>query len=132
MCLPRTVTNPSLPPTISLIPTKAMGCGAAGPPAVHPFTQDQERPMKLMHIDSRVLAANSVSRHLPRSAGELWRAAQPGASVSYRVLAARAPGHLSAEMLGAASLAPAQRSARQREEMAIGEELLAEYLATDE
>src|SRR3569623_1572938 len=86
MCLPRTGTNPSLPPTISLIPTKAMGCGAAGPPAVHPFTQDQERPMKLLHIDSSVLDANSVSRQLTRSAVE---------------------------------------------ELAFGEELLAEFLAAD-
>src|SRR3569623_2722594 len=124
MCLPRTGTNPSLPPTISLIPTKAMGCGAAGPPAVHPFTQDQERPMKLLHIDSSVLAANSVSRQLPRRAVEQWRAAQPGATVLYRDLAARAPGHLSAEMLGAASLAPAQRRALHCEGVALGEDLL--------
>ena len=87
--------------------------------------------MKLLHIDSSVLAANSVSRQLTRSAVEQWRAAQPGATVIYRDLAARAPGHLSAEMLGAAAVAPAQRSARQREELAFGEELLAEFLAAD-
>lgn len=87
--------------------------------------------MKLLHIDSSVLAANSVSRQLTRSAVEQWRAAQPDTTVIYRDLAARAPGHLSAEMLGAASLPPAQRSARQREELAFGEELLAEFLAAD-
>ena len=87
--------------------------------------------MKLLHIDSSVLSDNSVSRQLTRNVVDQWVRAHPEAEVSYRDLALRAPDHLSADILGAGSVAPEQRSPAQREEIAFGEALLEEFLAAD-
>jgi len=87
--------------------------------------------MKLLHIDSSVLSGNSVSRQLTRNVVDQWVRANPEIEVTYRDLAVRAPDHLSADILGAHSTAPEQRSSAQREELAFGDSLLEEFLAAD-
>ena len=56
--------------------------------------------MQLLHIDSSVLAANSVSRQLTAQIVAQWRARQPDTRVDYLDLAVHAPSHLSADSLG--------------------------------
>ena len=87
--------------------------------------------MKLLHIDSSILSDNSVSRQLTRTIVDQWRQAYPEVEVTYRDLALEAPGHLSAEILGAGFVEPTQHSSVQRDETALGEALLAELLAAD-
>jgi FMN-dependent NADH-azoreductase len=87
--------------------------------------------MKLLHIDSSILSDNSVTRQLGRSVVNEWRQRHPGIEVTYRDLAAHAPAHLSAEILGARQVPPDQHSPLQRAEAALGEELLAEFHAAD-
>lgn len=88
--------------------------------------------MKLLHIDSSVLAAGSVSRQLTARLVEQWQAAHPQTVVEYLDLAQQAPSHLSMESLGfrlgldAEGLTPAQRS-----ENAISEQLVTQFLAAD-
>ena len=72
-----------------------------------------------------------MSRKLTQTVVEQWRQAHPDLDVSYRDLAAQAPAHLSADILGARSVESSQQNARQREELAFGETLLAEFLAAD-
>ena len=87
--------------------------------------------MKLLHIDSSILSDHSVSRELTRTVVDQWRRAYPRLEVTYRDLAVDAPGHLSAEVLGAGLVDPAERSPAQREQAALGETLLSEFLTAD-
>lgn len=88
--------------------------------------------MKLLHVDSSVLAANSVSRQLTARLVEQWQAAHPGTVVEYLDLAEASPSHLSMESLGfrlgpdAEGLTPAQRR-----ENAVSEQLVSQFLAAD-
>jgi len=88
--------------------------------------------MKLLHVDSSVLAANSVSRQLTARVVEQWQAAHGGTVVEYLDLARQAPSHLSMESLGfrlgldADSLTPTQRR-----ENSISEQLVSQFLAAD-
>ena len=88
--------------------------------------------MKLLHIDSSILAADSVSRALTAQIVAKWHASHPGTSVDYLDLAASAPSHLSVDSLGfrmppgAAELSDVQKS-----ENAISEALVSQFLAAD-
>lgn len=87
--------------------------------------------MKLLHIDSSILSDNSVSRQLSQTIVDQWRQAYPRLEISYRDLAAEAPSHLSAEILGAGFIDPQQHSPMQRDETALSATLLEEFLAAD-
>ena len=87
--------------------------------------------MKLLHIDSSILGDNSVSRQLSQTIVEQWRQAHTRLEISYRDLAAEAPGHLSAEILGAGFIDPQLHSPVQRDETALSASLLEEFLAAD-
>ncbi|HVZ43740.1 MAG TPA: FMN-dependent NADH-azoreductase [Ramlibacter sp.] len=88
--------------------------------------------MKLLHIDSSPLAANSVSRQLTRRIVEQWTANHAGTTVEYLDLARNAPSHLDMDSLGfrlgidAADLTDSQR--RQNE---VSERLVSQFLAAD-
>ena len=88
--------------------------------------------MKLLHIDSSALGANSVSRELTRRTVAEWQASHPGTAVEYLDLALDAPSHLDADSLGfrlgpdAEGLTDAQRR-----ENAISERLVSQFLAAD-
>jgi FMN-dependent NADH-azoreductase len=91
-----------------------------------------EKTMKLLHIDSSALGANSVSRELTRRIVAQWQAAHPGTTVEHLDLAADAPTHLSAESLGF-RLGPKAESLTdvQRKENEISERLVSQFLAAD-
>ena len=88
--------------------------------------------MKLLHIDSSILAGNSVSRQLTASIVAQWEAAHPGTVVDYLDLATNAPSHLSMESLGF-RLPPSssELSDGQRRENALSEALVTQFLAAD-
>lgn len=75
--------------------------------------------MNLLHIDSSALGAHSVSRELSRAIVDAWRGAHPGATVTYRDLAAEPLPHWTPV---ADANDPAVR---------VGAEVLEEFLAAD-
>ncbi len=57
--------------------------------------------MNILHVDSSILGANSVSRALSAAITEKQLALYPGATVTYRDLTATPAGHLSPGHIGA-------------------------------
>ena len=88
--------------------------------------------MKLLHIDSSPLAANSVSRELTRRIVAQWQAGHPDTQVEHLDLALDAPTHLNQDSLGF-RLPPnaAGLSEVQQRENAISEKLVSQFLAAD-
>ena len=87
--------------------------------------------MKLLHIDSSILSDNSVSRQLTQNIVADWVKAHPGTTVDYLDLAVQTPNHLSAESLGFRLPAGAALSEVQRQENAVSEALVSQFLAAD-
>ena len=88
--------------------------------------------MKLLHIDSSILAQNSASRALTAKITAQWLNSHPGTVVDYLDLAKDTPSHLSMDSLGfKLGLADAQLSPVQRAENAISEKLVSQFLAAD-
>jgi FMN-dependent NADH-azoreductase len=88
--------------------------------------------MKLLHIDSSPLAANSVSRELTRRIVREWQASHPGTTVDYLDLAADAPSHLNVDSLGfRLGIDHADLTEAQRRENALSEKLVSQFLAAD-
>lgn len=85
----------------------------------------------LLHIDSSIQGANSVSRKLTARAADAWRQAHPGGTVRYRDLGAEPIPHLDAES-GTARLVPAEhRTPAQDASWALSEELVNEIAVAD-
>jgi FMN-dependent NADH-azoreductase len=91
--------------------------------------------MNILHLDSSPLGAASVSRQITAAAARVLADRAGGdAIVTYRDLAADPLPHLGGELLQAlrpAPGAPAPESAAVRAELALTEEVLAEFLAAD-
>ncbi len=88
--------------------------------------------MKLLHIDSSILAGNSVSRQLTRNIVDQWTATHDATVVDYLDLATDTPSHLSAESLGFRMPATTENLTEgQRRENAISEALVSQFLAAD-
>ncbi len=88
--------------------------------------------MKLLHIDSSVLGANSVSRQLTAQIVDQWVATHPGTQVEHLDLAISAPSHLSADSLGfRLPVGAAELSEVQRAENLVSERLVSQFLAAD-
>ena len=88
--------------------------------------------MKLLHIDSSPLAANSASRELTRRAVAQWQAAHPGTEVEYLDLVAEAPSHLALDSLGfRLGIAADGLTEAQRRENGVSEKLVSQFLAAD-
>jgi FMN-dependent NADH-azoreductase len=88
--------------------------------------------LKLLHIDSSPLAAQSVSRELTRRTVEQWVATHPGTVVEHLDLAVDAPSHLSLESLGfRLGLDAAELTEAQKRENAVSEKLVSQFLAAD-
>ena len=88
--------------------------------------------MKLLHIDSSILAGNSVSRQLTRDIVNQWTASHANTVVDYLDLAQDTPSHLSAESLGFRMPAgAADLTEGQRRENAVSEALVSQFLAAD-
>jgi FMN-dependent NADH-azoreductase len=91
----------------------------------------KDKSMKLLHIDSSVLADNSVSRKLTAQIVAEWSANHAGTTVDYLDLATQAPSHLSADSLGFRLPAGSDMSDVQKAENAISEALVQQFLAAD-
>ena len=87
--------------------------------------------MKLLHIDSSILSANSVSRQLTKDTVAQWVSNHPDTTVDYLDLAVDTPSHLSADSLGFRAPAGAEHSDVQKRENAISEALVTQFLAAD-
>src|SRR5690606_40843859 len=82
---------------------------------------EREHRMKLLHLDSSALGANSVSRELSAAIVASWQARHPGLEVEYRDLDSEPLPHLTG-----ASLAKADPAA-----VADAERVLEQFLAAD-
>ncbi|SDR40455.1 FMN-dependent NADH-azoreductase [Rhizobiales bacterium GAS113] len=87
--------------------------------------------MKLLHVDSSILGNQSVSRQLSAEVVAKLLASAPGLEVTYRDLAAEHVPHLSGHTLPAAAAAPGERSAALQQDIALGNQVLEEFLAAD-
>jgi FMN-dependent NADH-azoreductase len=85
----------------------------------------------LLHIDSSIQGDRSVSRKLTARAADVWRAAHPAGTVTYRDLGSNPLPHLDA-VTGPARLLPAQeRTLAQAASWALSEELVNEVKEAD-
>jgi FMN-dependent NADH-azoreductase len=87
--------------------------------------------MKLLHIDSSILGANSTSRQLTQQIVAAWQANHPGTEVEYVDLAVSSPSHLSMESLGFRLPQGTALSEAQVRENAVSEALVRQFLAAD-
>ena len=87
--------------------------------------------MKLLHIDSSILGAKSVSRLLSAEVVAEWRKANPQATVEYLDLAVDTPSHFSADAIGIKIGLQAEPTEAQRFENAVSERLVSQFLASD-
>src|SRR5258708_38434034 len=87
--------------------------------------------MKLLHGDSSILGGQSVSRQLTSEVVAKLRRTAPGLEVTYRDLGAEHVPHLSGHTLAAPSIAPGERSAELQQDLALGNQVLEEFLAAD-
>ncbi|MBV8680682.1 MAG: FMN-dependent NADH-azoreductase [Aquitalea sp.] len=87
--------------------------------------------MKLLHLDSSILGQNSVSRQLTAAIVAGLRQQHGELSISYRDLAAQPIAHLSGEIIAANFTEQADWNDTQRQESALSNELIEEFLAAD-
>lgn len=85
----------------------------------------------LLHLDSSILGANSVSRTLSASVVAQLTKSNPAIQVTYRDLAAAPIPHLSGGYLAAGQAGEAQREPAMQADLALGNEVLEEFLAAD-
>lgn len=87
--------------------------------------------MQLLHIDSAITGAQSVSRQLTAQTVDAWRASHPQVQVQYLDLADDTPAHYTAEAMAPRTGQMAELSAAQQRENAVSERLVSQFLAAD-
>jgi FMN-dependent NADH-azoreductase len=87
--------------------------------------------MKLLHIDSSILADHSVSRQLTRDIVGQWKDSHPGTGIDYLDLALHSPAHFSADSLAFRLPAGSELNESQRREVQSTEALVSQFLAAD-
>ncbi len=87
--------------------------------------------MKLLHIDSSILGAGSVSRRLSAETVAEFRKSNPDTTVEYLDLAVDTPNHFNADALGIKIGVQAQPTEAQAHENAVSEKLVTQFLASD-
>ncbi len=87
--------------------------------------------MKLLHIDSSILGGYSVSRQLSAEAVAQLTAGRSETEVTYRDVAANPIPHLSGGYLAALQSAEADRTPELQADIALGTEVLEEFIAAD-
>lgn len=87
--------------------------------------------MQLLHIDSAITGAASVSRQLSRKTVQSWVAAHPATQVTHLDLVADAPAHLTQDALSLRQGQTEGLTEAQLRENAVTERLLAQFLAAD-
>lgn len=85
----------------------------------------------ILHLNSSVRSAGSISRQLTAEFVEKLKAAHPGANVIERDLAKDPVPHLSEQMMGAYFTPPEQRSEEQRRTVKLSDDLVAELQSAD-
>jgi FMN-dependent NADH-azoreductase len=84
---------------------------------------------RILHVDASVLGDHSVSRQVSAAIVRRLTAADPGAKVTYRDLAAAPLGHLAGHHL--AALSGAEPAPAHADDVAAGRAALGEFLAAD-
>jgi FMN-dependent NADH-azoreductase len=87
--------------------------------------------MKLLHIDSSILGAHSVSRQLTAEVVAEWVKNRPDTTVEYLDLAVNAPNHFGADAIAVKGIAQPEPTDAQRAENAVSEQLVSQFLAAD-
>src|SRR5215510_15148973 len=87
--------------------------------------------MKLLHVDSSILGANSISRTLTAALANQWRERVPDLEVVYRDLAVEPLAHLSGSLLAARAEEANKRTPDQQRDIEASDAALAEFLAAD-
>lgn len=87
--------------------------------------------MQLLHIDSAITGANSVSRQLTAQIVAAWQAQHPGTKVGYLDLVANAPAHFTSDAMAPRTGQTEDLSAAQQRENAVSEQLVSQFLAAD-
>jgi FMN-dependent NADH-azoreductase len=85
----------------------------------------------LLHIDSSIQGDRSVSRRLTARAADVWRAAHPGGTVTYRDLGSNPVPHFDAATGLARAVPPELRTPAQVASWALTEELVNEIKDAD-
>jgi FMN-dependent NADH-azoreductase len=85
----------------------------------------------LLHVDSSIQGDRSVSRELTARAANVWRAAHPGGTVTYRDLGSNPVPHLDAVTGPARLMSAAQHTPAQAASWTLTEELVNEVKAAD-
>jgi FMN-dependent NADH-azoreductase len=86
--------------------------------------------MQLLHIDSAITGEQSVSRELTKRIVAAWKAGHSNTTVQYLDLAAQAPAHFTADAMGFRTGQEATTEV-QRQENALSEALVSQFLASD-
>ncbi len=87
--------------------------------------------MKLLHIDSSITGANSISRQISAEVVAAWRAKDPTLQVTYRDLEREKLPHLDSRLLGAAFAGWTSDDASIAPEVATSAAMLQEFLDAD-
>lgn len=87
--------------------------------------------MKLLHVDSSINGANSVSRTLTKKVVDRWVEQHPDTQVEYLDLAVDTPPHFSADAMGFRRPAQGESSEAEQRENALSEALVSQFLAAD-
>lgn len=87
--------------------------------------------MNILHIDSSILGAHSVSRALSAQMVIKLQVETPNAVVTYRDLAAAPIAHLSGAYLGALQNSGSEQSTEMQHDLATGAAVLQEFLDAD-
>ena len=85
--------------------------------------------MQLLHIDSAITGAHSVSRQLTAQIVAAYQANHPGRQVSYLDLVANAPAHFTMEAMAPRTGQTEGLSEVQVRENAVSEQLVSQLLA---
>lgn len=87
--------------------------------------------MKLVHIDSSILGANSVSRDLTAQTVAKLKAENPSLDVVYYDLTAEPVAHLSGSLYAAQAAKPEDRTAEQQRDVAYSARIMDDFLSAD-
>jgi FMN-dependent NADH-azoreductase len=87
--------------------------------------------MKLLHIDSSITGANSISRQVSAEVVRAWGAQDPSLQVAYRDLERERLPHLDSRLLGAALAGWSSEDAAIGPEVASSAAMLQEFLDAD-
>ena len=87
--------------------------------------------MQLLHIDSAITGAHSVSRQLTAQIVAAYQAAHPAVQVDYLDLVANAPAHFTMDAMAPRTGQTDGLSEAQKRENAVSEQLVTQFLAAD-